>query len=116
MELTCVSPWKRMDLDLPIRCAVVAMAKQTATTTEDRTETIRVALSGIASDLELGETAARLAPLHPKNNRAFRVFAGCARSADRYRSRTVRRAGLDRIGDAAPPTREPSICASRLGH
>src|SRR5918995_4308916 len=30
---------------------------------EDRTETIRVALSGIASDLALGEIAARLAPL-----------------------------------------------------
>jgi hypothetical protein len=32
------------------------------------TEAIRMALSGIASDLELGEIAARLAPLHPKNN------------------------------------------------
>jgi hypothetical protein len=27
-----------------------------------------VALSGIADNLELGELAARLAPLHPKNN------------------------------------------------
>ena len=44
------------------------MAKQKAPTTEDRIQTIRVALSGIASDLELGEVAARLAPLHPKNN------------------------------------------------
>jgi hypothetical protein len=50
------------------RCTVVAMAKQKAPTAEDRTETIRVALSGVASDLELGEIAARLAPLHPKNN------------------------------------------------
>jgi hypothetical protein len=29
---------------------------------------VRVALSGIAGGLELGEIAARLAPLHPKNN------------------------------------------------
>jgi hypothetical protein len=41
------------------------MAKQTATATEDRTETTRVAVSGIASDLELGDIAARLAPLRP---------------------------------------------------
>jgi hypothetical protein len=29
---------------------------------------IRVALSGIADDLEVGEAVARLAPLHPKNS------------------------------------------------
>jgi hypothetical protein len=35
---------------------------------EDWAKAIRVALSGIADNLELGELAARLAPLHPKNN------------------------------------------------
>jgi hypothetical protein len=44
------------------------MAKQERPTAEDRTETIRIALSSIADDLELGELAALLAPLHPKNN------------------------------------------------
>jgi hypothetical protein len=44
------------------------MAKQKGPTAEDRATAIRVALSGIADDLELGEIAARLAPLHPKNN------------------------------------------------
>jgi hypothetical protein len=37
-------------------------------TADDRTKAIRVALSGIADDLELGQVAALLAPLHPKNN------------------------------------------------
>jgi hypothetical protein len=37
-------------------------------TAEDRAKAIRVALSGIADDLELGELAERLAPLHPKNH------------------------------------------------
>jgi hypothetical protein len=44
------------------------MAKQQGPTAEDRATAIRVALSGIAAGLELGEIAARLAPLHPKNN------------------------------------------------
>ena len=44
------------------------MAKQQGPTAGDRTEAIYVALSGIAGDLELGELAERLAPLHPKNN------------------------------------------------
>jgi hypothetical protein len=43
------------------------MAKQKGPTAEDRATAIRV-LSGIAAGLELGEIAARLAPLHPKNN------------------------------------------------
>ena len=34
----------------------------------DRATAIGVALSGIVAGLELGEIAARLAPLHPKNN------------------------------------------------
>jgi hypothetical protein len=44
------------------------MGKQQRPTAEDRTKAIYVALSGIAGDLELGELAGRLAPLHPKNN------------------------------------------------
>jgi hypothetical protein len=44
------------------------MAKQKGPTTEDRATAIRMALSGIAGGLELGEITARLAPLHPKNN------------------------------------------------
>ena len=44
------------------------MAKERRPSPEDRTKAIRVALSGIADDLELGELAALLAPLHPKNN------------------------------------------------
>ena len=44
------------------------MAKQKGPTTEDRATAIGVALSGIADGLELGEIAARLEPLHPKNN------------------------------------------------
>jgi uncharacterized protein YbjT (DUF2867 family) len=36
--------------------------------TEDRTTAIRVALSGIARDLDLGELVERLAPLHPKHD------------------------------------------------
>jgi hypothetical protein len=44
------------------------MAKPKRPTAEDRANTIRVALSGIAEDLELGELAARLEPLHPRNN------------------------------------------------
>jgi hypothetical protein len=44
------------------------MAKKRRPTPEDRTDAIRVALSGIADDLELGELAERLAPLHPKND------------------------------------------------
>ena len=44
------------------------MAKQKGPTAEDRATAIGVALSGIAGGLELGEIAARLAPLHPKNN------------------------------------------------
>jgi hypothetical protein len=44
------------------------MAKQKGPTTEDRATAIGVALSGIAGGLELGEIAARLEPLHPKNN------------------------------------------------
>jgi hypothetical protein len=43
------------------------MAKQKGPTAEDRATVIGVALSGIAGGLELGEIAARLAPLHPKN-------------------------------------------------
>ena len=46
----------------------MVMAKQKGPTAEDRAEAIRVALSGIAHDLKLGELAQRLAPLHPKNN------------------------------------------------
>jgi hypothetical protein len=44
------------------------MAKQNRPTAEDRTKAIWVALSGIADDMELGELAGRLMPLHPKNN------------------------------------------------
>lgn len=44
------------------------MAKQKGPTAEDRATAIRVALSGIAGGLDLGDIAARLAPLHPKNN------------------------------------------------
>jgi hypothetical protein len=44
------------------------MAKQMGPTVEDRAKAIRVALSGIADDVELGELATLLAPLHPKNN------------------------------------------------
>ena len=44
------------------------MAKQKGPTAEDRATAIGVALAGIAGGLELGEIAARLAPLHPKNN------------------------------------------------
>jgi hypothetical protein len=44
------------------------MAKPKGPTVEDRATAIRVALSGIAAGLELGEIAARLAPMHPKNN------------------------------------------------
>lgn len=35
---------------------------------EDRIEAIRIALSGIANGVELGEIASDLEPLHPKNN------------------------------------------------
>ena len=44
------------------------MAKQRAPTPEDRAKAIGVVLSGIADDLELGELAERLAPLHPEND------------------------------------------------
>jgi hypothetical protein len=44
------------------------MAKQKAPTAEDRAKAIRIALSGIAGDVDLGELAGRLEPLHPKNN------------------------------------------------
>jgi hypothetical protein len=43
------------------------MAKQKGPTAEDRATVIGVALSGIAGGLEVGEIAARLATLHPKN-------------------------------------------------
>jgi hypothetical protein len=48
--------------------AVAVMAKQQRPTADDRAKAIRVALSGIADDLELGELAQLLATLHPKNN------------------------------------------------
>jgi hypothetical protein len=48
------------------------MAKQKGPTTGDRATAIGVALSGIAGGLELGEIAARLEPLHPRNN----IFPG----------------------------------------
>jgi len=41
------------------------MAKQKGPTAEDRAKVVRVALAGIAGGVELGEIAARLAPLHP---------------------------------------------------
>jgi hypothetical protein len=44
------------------------MVKQKGPTADDRATAAGVALSGIAGGLELGEIAARLAPLHPKNN------------------------------------------------
>jgi hypothetical protein len=44
------------------------MAKEQRPTREDRIQAIRVALTGLADDLELGELAALLAPLHSKNN------------------------------------------------
>jgi hypothetical protein len=44
------------------------MAKQKRPTADDRAKAIRVALSGIADGLELGDLAALLARLHPKNN------------------------------------------------
>jgi hypothetical protein len=43
------------------------MAKQRGPTPEDRTRAIRLALSGIADEQELGDLAERLALLHPKN-------------------------------------------------
>jgi hypothetical protein len=47
---------------------VVVMAKEQRPTSEDRTKAIGVALLGLADDLELGELAAILAPLHPTND------------------------------------------------
>ena len=44
------------------------MATQKGPTAEDRATAIGVALSGIAGDVDLGELAYRLEPLHPKNN------------------------------------------------
>jgi hypothetical protein len=44
------------------------MAKEQRPTSEDRTKAIGVALLGLADDLELGELAAMLAPLHPTND------------------------------------------------
>ena len=44
------------------------MAKRQWPTAEDRTKAIRVGLWGIADDLEFGELAALVAPLHPTNN------------------------------------------------
>jgi len=44
------------------------MAKERRPSPEDRTKAIRVALWGLADDLELGELAAMLEPLHPTNN------------------------------------------------
>jgi hypothetical protein len=44
------------------------MANQTAPTAQDRAKAIRVTLSGIADDVDLGELARLLEPLHPKNN------------------------------------------------
>ena len=44
------------------------MAKQQGPTAEDRATAIRVALAGIAGGVELGDAAARLVPLHPKND------------------------------------------------
>jgi hypothetical protein len=44
------------------------MAKPKGPTAEDRATVVRVALAGIAGGLDLGEIAARLAPLHPKNS------------------------------------------------
>ena len=44
------------------------MAEQKGPTAEDRAMAIRLALSGIAEDMELGELAALLEPLHPRNN------------------------------------------------
>jgi hypothetical protein len=44
------------------------MAKQRRPTAEHRATAIRVTLSGIAGDVDLGELARRLEPLHPTNN------------------------------------------------
>jgi hypothetical protein len=44
------------------------MAKPKGPTAEDRATVVRVALVGIVGGLDLGEIAARLAPLHPRNN------------------------------------------------
>ncbi len=44
------------------------MTPRTAPTAEDRTEAIRIALSGIASAVDLGTIRARLDPLHPKHD------------------------------------------------
>jgi hypothetical protein len=44
------------------------MAKQNRPTAEDRARAIWIALSGIADDVELGDLAELLEPLHPKNN------------------------------------------------
>jgi hypothetical protein len=46
----------------------MVMAKPMRPTVEDRAKAIRVALSGITDEVEFGELAALLAPLHPKNN------------------------------------------------
>jgi hypothetical protein len=42
--------------------------RQQRPTAEDRTKAIRAALSGVADDLELGELAALIEPLHPNNH------------------------------------------------
>ncbi len=42
--------------------------KRKVPTSEDRVEAIRIALSGIAADDDLGKLRTRLDPMHPKNN------------------------------------------------
>ena len=45
-----------------------AMASRSRPTDEDTRTAIRIALSGVARGVELGDIAARLAPLHPRND------------------------------------------------
>ncbi len=45
-----------------------AMASRLRSTDEDTRTAIRIALSGVARGVDLGDIAARLAPLHPRND------------------------------------------------
>lgn len=72
----------------------------------DRTTATRVALSGIADDLELGEIAARLAPLHPKNN-TFPAQVLLELAADAIDESGASRQHPVRRHPQAPPSRRP---------
>jgi hypothetical protein len=80
------------------------MAKEQRPTAEDRANVIRVALSGIADDIELGQLAALLEPLHPKNNTfpgevllelaADAIEEGCARREQPLKFEGIRKRHL----------------------